>query len=304
MAQVLRQARGLPQLFRVKPVVSWGAAALLLGLAVAINRAGLDVNWLHGLIAAFGVLLAQGVVSHGFNDAYDWLTGTDKESIGKGTGGSRVIPEGKMTVVGVTSAAALALAGVVAIGLFFYTIHGLPILVLLAIAVWSPVSYSLPPLKLGYRPFNELVVVLPALVGVVVGADLVLTGSWSLLAVAAGTVHALFCIAWFIVSRVPDYEPDKRVGKVTSVVWVGRDNAALLSASYLALGLAVTSAAMVALSPVFFVGWFGWAVMTANLSLLDAYDPEVASEIRLQNMHLTSFHAVALASGLVAVGVW
>lgn len=300
---MLRQVRGLPQLFRVKPVVSWGAAALLLGLAVAINRAGVGLNWTDGLIAALGVLLAQGIVSHGFNDAYDWLTGTDKESIGKGTGGSRVIPEGKMSVVGVTSAAALSLAGVVAIGVYFYTIHGLPILVLLAIAVWSPVAYSLPPLKLGYRPFNELVVVLPALVGVVVGTDLVLTGSWSWLAVAAGTVHALFCISWFIVSRVPDYEPDKRVGKVTSVVWVGRDNAALLSAAYLALGLAVASASMVVFTPAFFVGWFGWAVMTANLSLLDAYDPEVASDIRLQNMHLTSLHALMLAGLLIGAGV-
>lgn len=303
MATVTRQTRGVVQLLRVKPVLSWGVASFLLGAALAYGRVGMDLNWLHGGLAILGVVLAQGLVSHGLNDAYDWITGTDKESIGKGTGGSRVIPEGKMTVAGTIVAALAGLAGVLAIGGYFYAEYGWPILVLLAIAVWSPVSYSVPPLKLGYRPFNEFLVVLPALVGVVVGTELVLTGTWTLDAALVGWLHAMFCISWFIVSRVPDYTPDKRVGKVTSVVFLGRDNAAVLSAAYLGLGLSVVPLLAVTLSPVFAASVVAWGLMLSGLLVLDPYDEEVASEIRLQNMHITTAHAFGIAIGLVLLGV-
>lgn len=291
------------QLLRVKPVASWGLSALVLGSAIAYSRTGAAVNVQHGVLAAVLVVLAQGFVSHGLNDVYDWVTGTDRESIGKGTGGSRVIPEGKLSVMGTLATALVALAGVIAIGAYFVTQYGAPMLVLLTAAVWSPVAYSTPPLKLGYRPFNELAVVFPALVGVVVGADLVLAGSWSWLAVGVGVLHALFCISWFIVSRVPDYKPDKRVGKVTSVVYVGRENAGLLSASYLAFALATAAVLVVEVSLVFVLSFSAWSWMMLGLAALDPYDPEQASRIRLRNMHATTAHALVLSGGLVAVGV-
>jgi 1,4-dihydroxy-2-naphthoate octaprenyltransferase len=303
MPTVAQQVRALTQLFRVKPVLSWGVSSLLLGGAVATARVGLgELNLVNGGLAVVLVLVAQGVVSHGINDAYDWLTGTDKASIGKGTGGSRVIPQGKMTVEGTLVASLAGIFVIVLISAHFLSEYGAPMIVLGAIAIWSPVAYSTPPLKLGYRPFNELVVVLPALVGVVIGADMVLAGSISPFAAAVGTVHALFCISWFVVSRVPDYEPDRRVGKITSVVYVGRDNAALLSSGYLALGLAA-AVVVAAFNPfVLPITVASWAVMMVGLSQLDAYDPENASEVRLRNMHTTTAHAVGLAIIIAVVG--
>lgn len=290
-------------MLRPKPVMSWGLAAFLLGVAVAYARVGAGVHMFHGLLAILTVVLAQGVVAHGLNDAYDWITGTDMESIGKGTGGSRVIPEGKMTVKGTIAAAMVGLVGLVAIGGYFILEYGWPMVAIFFVALWSPIAYSAPPLKLGYRPFNEIVVVLPALVAVVVATDLVLTGSWSWLAIGVGYLHAMFCISWFIVSRVPDYQPDKRVGKITSVVYVGRDNAALLSSGYLALGLAVVPLLAVTYSLVFLLAFAAWGAMMVGLSRMDAYDAENASEVRLNNMHFTTEHAVVLAVGLAVVGV-
>jgi 1,4-dihydroxy-2-naphthoate octaprenyltransferase len=165
------------------------------------------------------------------------------------------------------------------------------------------VSYSTPPLKLGYRPFNELFVVLPALVGVVVGTDLVMTGSWSWLAIAVGWVHAMFCISWFIVSRVPDYEPDKAVDKITSVVYLGRDNAAMLSAVYATLALvALPFIAEVSVLPIA-ATIPAWVVLLNGLRKLDAYDPDQASGIRLANMRVTTYHALSLAGLLAVSGV-
>jgi len=104
MPTVAHQVRGVAQLLRVKPVLSWGVSALILGAAVSHARVGASINLFNGLLAVALVVVAQGIVSHGLNDAYDWITGTDRESIGKGTGGSRVIPEGKMTLAGTITA--------------------------------------------------------------------------------------------------------------------------------------------------------------------------------------------------------
>lgn len=303
MAPIKRKVWALAQLFRVKPVLSWGLAAFVLGAGVSYGRVGADLDYANGLLALLAVALAQGFVSHGLNDAYDWVTGTDKESIGKGTGGSRVIPQGKMTVPGTVAAASVALLAVVGIGWYFYLQFGTAVALLMAVAIWSPVAYSLPPLKLGYRPFNELLVVLPAIVAVTVGADLVLAGSWSPMALMVGMVHAMFCISWFIVSRVPDYTPDKRVGKKTSVVYVGRGNAALLSSGYLALGMAVAFHLFAEGHVTFAVTGLAWALMMVSLSGMDPYDAESASDTRLRNMHITTGHALAVAIGLAALGV-
>lgn len=293
----------LAQLFRFKPVASWGISAFILGAGIAYARVGADVSFADGLLALVLVALAQGYVSHGLNDAYDWWTGTDKESIGKGTGGSRVIPEGKMSFAGTILTALVALAGVLAIGAYFVSKFGAPMVVLIAIAVWAPVAYSVPPLKLGYRPFNELVIVVPAVTGVVVGADMVLAGSWSLVAVVAGFVHAMYCTSWFIVSRLPDYEPDKKVGKVTTVVYLGRKESPVIALAYLWLPLTIIPILVVSVSPVFVVSAVAWAWLTVGLLKLDPTDPEDASRVRLRNMHGTTAHAVLLAIVLGVFGV-
>lgn len=303
MPQSASRLQAVAQLFRLKPVLSWGVSAFALGTSLAIARTGGDVNVTHGLLALALVAFAQGFVSHGINDAVDWVTGTDKESIGKGTGGSRVIPQGKMTVLGTLGVALVGIAGVSLIGGYFVLVYGTPMVVLFAIALFAPVLYSAPPVKLGYRPFNELFVVLPALAGVVVGTDLVLAGSYSPVALWTGVLHALFCISWFTVSRVPDYEPDKRVGKVTSVVFVGRDNAALLSASYASLALPLAAVLAVTVSPVYIIAFAGWAGLMLGLSFLDPYDPERASRVRRKNMHVTTAHALTLSAALLAAGV-
>lgn len=302
MGTVTTRLEGLAQLLRIKPVASWGVSAFLLGVAVAYARAGPDLSLVDGALALVLVVLAQGFVSHGLNDAVDWITGTDKESVGKGTGGSRVIPEGKMTVYETYATALVALVGVIGISAYFFSKFGMPMLALAGIAIWAPVSYSIAPLKLGYRPFNEIVVVLPAIAGVVVGTDLVLSGSWSGVAVLTGWVHALFCIGWFIVSRVPDYEPDKRVGKITSVVWVGRENTKLLSASYLALALAAVPYLFATVSWAFVVTPIAWAFLMLGVSRLDPYDPEQASAVRLKMMHTTTIHAIVLSVMLAFAG--
>lgn len=298
-----RYLKGLYQLSRPDPAASWAGGAFIIGAALAYFHARTGVLWRDGVIAFAGVIAAISFGAHGINDAYDWLTGTDKESIGKGTGGSRVIPQGKLSVIETALAGVGGLAVTLGVGIYFFLKHGWPILVLTVIAIGAPLAYSLPPFKLAYRPFPELLVVVPALTGVTIGSQLVLSGTITWVAVLAGVVHSAFSISWYMVSRLPDYEPDKNVGKTTTVVYLGRDKAPLVSAVYLLSGVGLSLIGLIAYGWPFAVTPLFGAFMLIGLLRLDPYDPENASSMRYRQMRSTTVHAVALALAIAASGV-
>lgn len=300
---IARYAKGLYQLSRPDPAASWAGGAFIIGGALAYHRVGNGVLWRDGLVAFVGVIVAISFGAHGINDAYDWLTGTDKESIGKGTGGSRVIPQGKFSVVETALVGVIALTVTLIIGIYFYLKYGWPILVLTAVALGAPLTYSLPPFKLAYRPFPELIVVVPTLTGVTIGSQLVLSGTITWVAVLAGLVHSAFSISWYMVSRLPDYKPDKRVGKTTTVVYLGRDKAPLLSAVYLLSGVGLSLVGLVEFGWPFAVTPAFGAFMIVGLVHLDPYDPEQASAMRYRQMRSTTLHAAVLAIAIIAYGM-
>lgn len=303
MNTVRRLAGGLYQLSRPDPVASWVGGAFALGVAAAVFELGTGLLWTDGLLAFAAVVAGIAFGAHGLNDAYDWITGTDKESIGKGTGGSRVIPEGKLSVLETAAIGTGALAVGIAIGIYFYFKHGWPVLALTALGAGAPIVYSLPPFKLAYRPFPEIVIVTPALVGVTIGSELVLAGQITWLAALAGLVHAAFCISWYMVSRVPDFEPDRGVDKTTTVVYLGRENAPLMSAVYLMSGVAAAAVGIVTVGWPFVVTPLFALYLLVGLIRLDPYDPEQASRVRYRQMRTTTIHALSLAVFIALVGV-
>lgn len=298
---IVRYASGLYQLSRPDPAASWAGGAFVIGSALAYYQVGTAMRWQNGLLAFVGVISAISFGAHGINDAYDWLTGTDRGSIGKGTGGSRVIPQGKLSVLETALVGVAGLAITFAVFIFLFLEYGWPLLILGLVAIGAPLTYSLPPFKFAYRPFAELIVVVPTLTGVTIGSELVLSGTVTWTGVLAGCVHAAFSISWFVVSRLPDYEPDKRVGKTTTVVYLGRDMAPTIAAVYLLWGVGLSLVGL---------GTFGWpfavtpafgAFLLIGLSRLAPYDPEQASAVRYRQMRATTVHAVVLA---LAIGAY
>lgn len=293
--RLVRYVRGLYQLSRPDPAASWAGGAFVVGAAMAFVHAHTGLLWHDGLLAFAGVIAAISLGAHGINDVYDWRTGTDRGSLGKGTGGSRVIPDG---VFSVDETAVVGVAGLLVtfgVGVYFVLEYGWPIIVLTAVAIGAPLAYSLPPFKLAYRPFPELLVVVPALTGVTIGSELVLSGIITWTAVLAGVIHSSFSISWYMVSRIPDYEPDKRVGKTTTVVYFGRGRAPLIAAIYLLTGVGLALVGVVTFGWPFAVTPIFGALMLVGLARLDPYDPEQASSMRYRQMRLTTIHAVALA---------
>ncbi|RSL33978.1 prenyltransferase [Salibacterium salarium] len=174
------------------------------------------------LLLLFSAFFIHGVLTHILNDYTDYLSGTDEHSPAILSGGSRVIQTGGMsaatlgsigkwlTIVLFLLAAAFLVFGYVRLG------------ILLAVGLWAAAAYSVPPLRLSYRPFvGEWLCTFPSLL------FLGFAGAWLALdtipewAVQNATINALVCIAWVMVHHIPDLNADANAvpKKKTTVVW-------------------------------------------------------------------------------------
>ncbi|CDQ18968.1 prenyltransferase [Halobacillus karajensis] len=169
-----------------------------------------------------GAFIIHGGLTHLLNDYIDDQSGTDAHSPAILSGGSRVIQTGLMSSqmmwrVG-KGLIILLLMTTAALAVFeFYKLS-----ILLAIGLWGAISYSLPPLRLSYRPFvGEWFATFPSVL------FLGLAGAWLTFdtlpewAVQNAAINAIFCIAWVMVHHIPDREADQQAHpiKQTSVVW-------------------------------------------------------------------------------------
>lgn len=209
----------LQKLFRAKPTLAWSFCGILLGVSVAINEYGFGLNWLYLVVAILPVVLIQGFVAHAVNDLVD--EEVDRNTDMKSTNRFKVL------ISGIASRKDLAIIAysffviTLCAALFLLISLGFPILIFYVVGLYAALGYSLPPLKLGWKPYSEWTVVLPVLVTLVVAINYVATGNLSYLAFIIGILFALFNIVWFLVSRMMDHDADKAAGKITTFVKLG-----------------------------------------------------------------------------------
>lgn len=207
------------KLFRFKPTIAWSICGILLGISVAIHEYGWYLNWYLLLLVFIGTVLIQGLLAHAVNDISDFEV--DMKTDLNGTNRYKVL------VIGITSSNELKLLVAIVfiisgfIAAYLYYQLGWKIYIFYAIGIYAPLAYSLPPLKLGWKPYSEWTIVFPVLVTIVVASDFIATGSLSYLALFIGIIFALYNIIWFLVSRMMDYIPDKVSGKITTFVKLG-----------------------------------------------------------------------------------
>lgn len=150
-----------------------------------------------------------------YNDYCDHLNGTDAINTGRifpFTGGSRFIQNGVLTPLATllfarilflfTICGGIVLAWRVGVGLLWIGVAGMLI-------GWA---YSAPPLRLNSRGLGELMVAL-AFVLVVVGADHVQRGSFSMTPAWAGIGYALLTTNILYINQFPDRDADIAAGK-------------------------------------------------------------------------------------------
>lgn len=234
---------GLWRLIRPVPVTGWGVAAPLVGLAAAIGEVGsADMDWGLLALAILVVVIIHGYLSHAINDRVDWQSGTDRYTEGVLSGGSKVLHRDLLSLGELSQIGLVALVNSAALGIYVTVKAGTWVWLHLVIGIGAALAYSLPPLRLSYRPLlGEWLCAFPALAAASSCTYYVATGAVSGRAVLAGALHGLFCLGWLMEHHISDVPADLRATprKVTTVAYAtlrwGSRAATLVPASYFLL---------------------------------------------------------------------
>lgn len=195
------------KLMRPVPLVIWSVPTVVLGFVLQSHSA--HDRWMALTLAVIGALVLQGLITHGLNDLYDWDSGTDQGTTGIISGGSRVLVEGLMTQDQMWRVIWVAVGLYIATAFGLFLLRGALVWVWAGLGIWGAVSYSVPPLRLSYRPYlGEWLALMPAMVsGVMLGgiASNVIPSSrliWGAL------IYGVFCVASVMQHHLSDMDAD------------------------------------------------------------------------------------------------
>jgi 1,4-dihydroxy-2-naphthoate octaprenyltransferase len=187
---------------------------------------GLTISyWKSGTIdPVYATLTYVGVVSlHAsvdlFNDYWDYKRGIDfltKRT--KLSGGTGVLTDKLLTPKAVYIAGVAFMILGAAIGVYFVTIRGIAIAVILAFAIIAISFYSTSIVNLG---LSEFFVALKGCM-IVLGTFYVQTGYIDPAAIYSGAIVGIMSAAVLFINSFPDYEADKSKGRRTLVILMGR----------------------------------------------------------------------------------
>jgi len=171
------------------------------------------------LLASFFVHFATNIA----NDYFDYVQGTDA---GNAIGGSRVLHEGKISLLELRNAILLLyfFASVIGFGLA-WSIQLWAILPLMAFAAFSSIFYVAPPIRYGYHGLGELFVGINMGPVMVLGCFWVLQKQvdWSALPVSLPIGLMVSFILFY--QSIPDIDTDQQSGKRTLAVRLGKKKA-------------------------------------------------------------------------------
>jgi 1,4-dihydroxy-2-naphthoate octaprenyltransferase len=200
-----------------------GVLPVLLGSAVAWHSHGV-FNPLHFFLAFLGMALVQFALTM-LNDALDFLYGTDASGRGGKnpySGGSGVLVDGIITPRAVLWAVLLFYLIALGIGIYLSLAAGFALFYIILVGLFISVFYSAKPFRFAYRGIGEVAMLLGYGPVITLGAYFVQTGEIALLPAIAGLVPGMLMWAMIVVNELPDYEEDKRAGKMNLVVRLGR----------------------------------------------------------------------------------
>lgn len=247
------------------PLRVWGAALrpktlpaavvpVLVGVACAY-RTGV-VSW-EVTLTCLTVSLCLQVASNFANDVFDFEKGADTPDR---VGPARAVAQGWIAPQAMKAAVGVALAGAALAGLYLVLLGGWPMLVLGALALICAVAYTAGPFPLGYNGLGDVCVFFFFGPVAVCGTAFLNAQSISPIAWLASAAIGALTTAVLVVNNVRDEATDRRTGKRTLAVRLGRtggiiEYALLLALAYLTPWLLLT------------VAGIGWWVLLPWLSL-------------------------------------
>lgn len=190
---------------------------LTLGGVVAYNDGEWNtVRWLLVLLACFQVHLCTNLA----NDYFDYLSGADA---GESIGGSRVVQEGKITLLQLRNALILLYSIAFACGVIIVLDTGLLWLIpVMAFSFFSSLFYTAPPFRYGYRGLGEVFVGINMGPVMVAGTASVVAGRFIPQALWLSIPIGLMVAMILYYQSLPDIKEDRAIGKRTIAVRLGQ----------------------------------------------------------------------------------
>jgi 1,4-dihydroxy-2-naphthoate octaprenyltransferase len=194
-------------------------APVLVGTAAAVEEVG-ELPRVGGFLAALaGSILIQ-IGTNLANDYSDARRGADSADR---LGPVRVTSAGLVAPRRVLVATWVAFAAAVACGIYLTTLAGPVILLIGALSIAAGVLYTGGPRPYGYAGLGELFVFLFFGLVAVNGSYYVQLEEISVLSVGLSVAVGLLSTAILVVNNIRDIETDRRAGKNTLAVRLGRD---------------------------------------------------------------------------------
>ncbi len=205
------------------------------GIAISYWKTG-AVDPGYALLTYFGIMCLHISVDL-LNDYSDFKRGIDTNTKRtRYSGGTGVIPENLISprLIYCVGVVFLILGGLT--GLYFVTIKGIVILILLSFAIISIYFYSTNIVNAG---LGELFVAIKGCM-IVMGSYYIQSDTIDLTSVFVGIIIGLLSAVVLLVTSFPDYEADKKSGRRTLVILSGKQNSVKIVA-----GLIIATCGMI-----------------------------------------------------------
>jgi 1,4-dihydroxy-2-naphthoate octaprenyltransferase len=199
-------------------------APVLVGTAAAVQWVGHLPRWGAFIAALIGSIFIQ-IGTNLANDYSDARRGADTADR---LGPVRVTSAGLVTPQRVLTATWIAFAVAVVCGIYLATVAGLVILLIGAVSIAAGVLYTGGPRPYGYAGLGEVFVFLFFGLVAVNGSYYVQVESLDVLPLGLSIAVGFLATAILVVNNVRDLETDRRAGKMTSAVRMGRESAVSL----------------------------------------------------------------------------
>ena len=217
------------------------------GIAINYWKSG-EFEFGYALLTYFGILCLHISVDL-LNDYSDFKRGIDANTKRtKFSGGTGVIPENLINskLIYLAGIIFLILGGL--IGLYFVTIKGILIVILLTFAIISIYFYSTNIVNAG---LGELFVAIKGCM-IVLGSYYIQSDTINLTSVFVGIIVGLLSSVILLVTSFPDYNADKNSGRRTLVILIGKENSVKLFAIIIALTYTmIVGGSIIGIIPIF-----------------------------------------------------
>jgi 1,4-dihydroxy-2-naphthoate polyprenyltransferase len=217
-------------------------APVLVGTAAAVQWYGRVPRW----GAFFAALVGSIFIQIGTNLANDYSDAKRGADTADRLGPVRVTAGGLVTPQRVMTATWVAFAVAVGCGIYLTAVAGWVILVIGIFSIAAGVLYTGGPRPYGYAGFGEVFVFLFFGLVAVNGSYYVQLEQLDALPLGLSISIGFLATAIIVVNNVRDIETDRRAGKNTLAVRIGRERAVMLYALLVAGAFAVLPIALVA----------------------------------------------------------